>query len=128
MFNKKDINEEKILKSSFLALDEFTDAIAEVKYRKGFKEIVTFKEIADYAIEEKKKNPKIAAFIISVKANPNPKTENDKLIIIQGLLDSNKTPISLDGTEAESRTIHTKTIDKQFIDVLDGAEIKIITL
>lgn len=113
-------------KHLFISMDEFTDALAEVLYRKGYKEIVTFDEIVQYAIEERKTNPQIEAFVVSVKKNFDPQNENDKFIIIQGLLDGNNKPISLDGKETDSRIIHTKTIDKKFLDMLNGAETRII--
>lgn len=115
-------------KHSALSVDVFTDVVAEVLYRKGYKEIVTFDEIVQYAVEEKKKNSKIGAFVVSVKKNYDPQTENDKLIIVQGLLDGSNKPVSVDGKEAESRIIHTKTIDKKFLDVLNGAETRVIKL
>ena len=95
-------------------------------YRKGYKEIVTFDEIVQYAIEERKVNPQIGAFVVSVKKNFDPQNENDKLIIIQGMLDGNSKPLSLDGKESESRIIHTRTIDKKFLDMLNGADTRII--
>lgn len=109
-----------------VSIEDFTDAVAEVLYRKEYNEIVTFDEIVQYALDAKKVNPKIAAFIVSVKKNYDPQNENDKFIIIQGLLDKKNKPISFDGQESESRIIHTKTIDKKFLYVLDGAETKII--
>lgn len=109
-----------------VSIEDFTDAVAEVLYRKEYNEIVTFDEIVQYALDAKKVNPKIAAFIVSVKKNYDPQNENDKFIIIQGLLDKKNKPISFDGQESESRIIHTKTIDKKFLNVLDGAETKII--
>lgn len=111
-----------------MLVENFTDAMVEVMYRKNYKEIVSFEEIAKYAIEEKKKNSKIAAFIISVKKNYDPKTENDEYIIIQGLLDKNNRPIVLNGKDSESRIIHTKTIDKKFLEVLNGSETKIVRI
>lgn len=120
-------NEKKIDMSS-MSIEDFTDAVAEVMYRKGYKEIVTFKDVVDYAMKKKKNNSKISAFVISVKKNYDPQNENDKYIIVQGFLDENKKPISLDGIESESRIIHTRTIDKKFIDVLNGAETRIVKL
>ena len=111
-----------------ISIDDFTDAMAEALYRKGYKEIVTFDEVVQYALNEKKNNSKIKAFVISVKKNYDPKNENDKLIIIQGLLDENNRPISADGKESESRIIHTGTIDKKLLDVLNGAETKMVRL
>ncbi len=111
-----------------IAIDDFTDAVAEVLYRKGYREIATFDEMVQYALDAKKANPKIAAFVVSVKKNYDPKNENDKLVIVQGWLDVNNKPISLDGKESESRIIHTRTIDEKFLDALNGAETKIIRL
>ena len=122
------MNKDMSIDPSSISLDDITEAVAEVIYRKGFSEIVTFKEVADYALEEKKKNPKIAAFLVSVKKNYDPQNENDKYIIIQGLLDKDNKPIFLDEKESESRIIHTRTIDKKFIDVLNGSETKIIRI
>jgi hypothetical protein len=113
---------------SSISIDDFTDAVAEMLYRKGYREIVTFDEIAQYAIDAKKTNSKVAAFVVSVKKNYDPRNENDKLVIVQGLLDAENKPISLDGKESESRIIHTRTIDKKFLNVLNGAETKIIKL
>lgn len=110
------------------ALDEFADAVAEVLHRRSYKEIVTFKEIADYAIAEREKNRNISSFVISVKKNPDPQSENDQYVVIQGFLDNNNKPITLNGKEAESRIMHAKTIDRKFVDVLNGAETRIIKL
>lgn len=123
------MNKDKVNKKrSTISIDDFMDAVAEVLYRKGYKEIVAFDEVVQYALEEKKKNSKIEAFVVSVKKNYDPQNENDRLIIIQGLLDENNKPISLDGKESESRIIHTRTIDKKFLDVLNGAETKMVRL
>ena len=111
-----------------ISIDDLTDAIAEVIHRKGYKEVVSFDEIVQYALERKENNPKVAAFVVSVKKNYDPQNENDKLVIVQGLLDINDRPISQEGKESESRIIHTRTIDKKFIDVLNGAETKIVRL
>ena len=111
-----------------ITIDTFTDAVAEVLYRSGYKEIITFDEITQYALDMKKNNPKVVAFVVSVKKNYDPKNENDKLIIIQGLLDAENKPISLNGKESESRIIHTRTIDKKFLNILNGSETKIIKL
>lgn len=111
---------------SSISANDFADAVAEVVHRRGYREIVTFNEIVQYAHDARKANPEIAAFVISVKKNYDPQNENDKLVIIQGLLDAENKPVSLDGKEAESRIIHTRTIDKRFLDVLNGAETKII--
>ncbi|MCM1251675.1 MAG: hypothetical protein NC321_02555 [Clostridium sp.] len=115
-------------KHSSISINDFTDAVAEVLYKKGYKEIVTFDEIVQYALVRKKSNSRIKAFVVSVKKNYDPQNGNDKLIIVQGLLDEDNKPISLDGKESESRIIHTRTIDKNFIDVLNGAESKIVRL
>lgn len=122
MINDKEFN------YSSVSVDDFADAVAEVLHRKSYKEIVTFKEIVAYAIEEKRKNPTIVSFVISVKKNYEPQNENDKFIIIQGFLDSKNKPISIDGKDSESRILHTRTIDKKFVEVLDGAGTKIIKL
>ena len=119
-------NGEKYIPS--ITIDECADAFAEILYQKTFKEIVTFQEIVEYAISEKKKNYQIASFIISVKKNYDPHNANDKYVVIQGLLDMNNKPITLNGKDSESRIIHTRTIDKKFIDVLNGSETKIIRL
>lgn len=122
------MNEDNGLLFSNITLDDITEAVADVVYRKGFKELVTFKEIVDYAKEEKIKNPRISSFVISVKRNYDPQNENDKLVIIQGFLDENRKTISVNGKDAESRIIHTRTIDKQFIEVLNGLETRIVKL
>ena len=122
MINDKEFN------YSSVSVDDFADAVAEVLHRKSYKEIVTFKEIVAYAIEEKRKNPTIVSFVISVKKNYEPQNENDKFIIIQGFLDSKNKPISIDGKDSESRILHTRTSDKKFVEVLDGAGTKIIKL
>lgn len=109
-----------------VAIEDFTDAVAEVLHRKEYKEIVTFDEIAKYALDEKKENPVVAAFVVSVKKNYDPQNENDKLVIIQGFLDAENKPVTLNGKESESRIIHAGTIDKKFLDVLNGKETKIV--
>lgn len=113
---------------SSISIDDIADAVAEILYRKGYKESVSFNEMVQFALDAKKTNSKIAAFVVSVKKNYDPQNENDKFVIVQGLLDAKNEPISLDGKEAESRIVHTRTIDKKFLDVLNGAETKIIKI
>lgn len=110
------------------AVDDVTEAIADVWHRKRYRDIVSFDEILQYAYDEQKKYAQIEAFVISVKKNYDPQNENDQFIIIQALLAGDNQPISFDGEEAESRMIHTRTIDKKFLDMLDGAETKIFKL
>lgn len=110
------------------SINIFADAVAEVVSRKGYKEVVVFDEIAQYALDAQKTNPRVAAFIVSVKKNYDPKNENDNFIVIQGLLDANDKSISFNGKESESRIIHTRTIDKKFLDVLNGSETTIVKL
>lgn len=117
---------DNLVNYSSISLNDLTDAVVEVLCRKEYKEVATFDEIVEYAVEAKRKNHRISAFIISVKRNYDSRNDNDKLIIIQGLLDSNNKPISHNGIEAESRIIHARTIDKKFIDVLNGEETKIV--
>ena len=111
-----------------LSLNDLLDVVSEVICVKNFKEIVTFEEIYRYAYEQKKVNPVVAAFIVSVKKNYDPKNDRDRLIVVQGLLDSEKKPISLNGKESESRIIHTGNIDKRFIDILNGSDTTIVMI
>lgn len=123
------MNKDKAMSGySSILIDDFTDAVAEVLHRKGYKESVSFNELVQFALDAKKTNSKIAAFVVSVKKNYDPQNENDKFVIVQGLLDAKNEPISLNGKEAESRIVHTRTIDKKFLDVLNGVETKIIQL
>ncbi len=109
-------------------IEDLTDAVADVLYKKSFKEIVTYDEVVRYVLEAKKQNPYIVSYLASVKKNYDPQNENDKFIVIIGLLDGMNKPISLNGKDAESLIIHTKTIDRKFIDILNGDETKIIKL
>ena len=114
--------------SVFDFIEDFTDAMADVLHKKSFKEIVTYDEVVRYVLESKKQNTNIVSYIVSVKKNYDPQNENDKFIIIIGLLDGMNKPISLNGKDAESLIMHTKTIDRKFIDILNGTETKIIKL
>ena len=90
-----------------------------------FTEIVTFDDCLRYFAKQQRQFPQICAFVLSVEKSMNPQNDNDKLVVIQGLLDNDYKAITLDGTTGLSRIIHTKTIDKKMIDFLAGESTKI---
>jgi hypothetical protein len=104
-------------------LDDIVDEVE--RESNSYKEIVTFDSCMNFYRESKAKLSNAASFILSVKANPDPKNENDKYVVTQGILDENNKPISLDGMSCRSRVIHTGKIDKKMIDNLGGQETRI---
>ncbi len=118
---------DKLLGKLSKLTDEFTDAAAQYMYIKGYKEIFTLEECLAFYKECKGKNSDVAGFIISVKKNYDPQSENDKLIIIQAMLDKNNKPIETEDADTLSRIVHTRTIDNQLVSLMNGAETKIVT-
>jgi len=107
-------------------IDQIAEIIADEQFAESFREQVTLKECIAFAKECRLQHPMVAGFIIVVQANLDPRNENDKLIIVQGMLNNNRKPISADGgSNALSRTLHTKTIDEEFVKFLDGNDKRI---
>lgn len=104
-------------------LSEFTEAMAEHQYQRGFLPIVTLKDCISYYHEEARQLEGITAagFILSVRKNLDPRNENDNYVIVQGLVDGRNKPITVNG-ESVSRIMHTRTIDDALIKALDGKE------
>ncbi len=127
--NKFDYNTSNIrsgiVKKAGKFLNSLAEGIAEIKYEESFKDVVTLKECVDFCVRNKCQYPNICGFVISVQKNFDPRNENDALIIVQGLLDEQRNPVSVDGINAISQVIHTKTIDMDFISFLDGTNKKI---
>ena len=102
------------------------EAVAEAIHQQGYKEIVCFDDCVNFYRECKLENPDIRGFVISVKKNYDPRNENDKFVVIQGMIDENNHPITLGNQEGQSRIIHTKTVDKKMVDFLNGEETKVV--
>ena len=84
---------------------------------------MTLKDCIHYYKEEFRKlqNVSAAGFVLSVRKNLDPRNENDNYIIVQGLVDLQNKPITVNG-ESVSRIIHTRTIDDALIKALNGKE------
>ena len=93
---------------------------------RDYKEIVYLNECLEFYKECKRQNPAVAGFIISVKKNYDQQNENDKFLVIQGMIDRDNRPISTDGERSLGRIIHTKTIDQKILTLLNGEESRII--
>ncbi|MBD5103196.1 MAG: hypothetical protein HDT27_11035 [Subdoligranulum sp.] len=104
-------------------LASLTDALAEQQYQRGFLQVVTLKDCIRYYKEEagKIQGAAAAGFVLSVKKNLDPRNENDNYIVVQGLVDGQNKPITVNG-ESISRIMHTRTIDDALIKALNGKE------
>ena len=104
-------------------LSGLTDALAEQRYQRGFLQVVTLKDCIRYYKEEagKLQGASVAGFVLSVKKNLDPRNENDNYIVVQGLVDAQNKPITVNG-ESISRIMHTRTIDDALIKALNGKE------
>ncbi len=104
-------------------LSSFTNALAEQRYQRGFLQVVTLADCVRYYKEEsgKLQGAVAAGFVLSVRKNLDPRTENDNYIVVQGLVDGQNKPITVNG-ESVSRIMHTRTIDDALIKALNGKE------
>ena len=123
--NKKHYNpKQKSKVEAFKAeLSDLADALAEQQYQRGFLPIVTLEDCIHYYKEEVRKlqGVSVAGFVLSVRKNLDPRNENDKFVIVQGLVNSQNKPITVAG-ESISRIMHTKTIDDALIKALNGKD------
>ena len=104
--------------------DEFVTSMEEKMYEDKF----CFDSCIKFCKEQKSKIPAVAGFVLSVKKNDNYPNTLGKYIIIQGLIDRNDKPISLDGKECVSRTIRADDVDEKTITYLDGDTTRIFTI
>ncbi len=104
-------------------LSGLTDALAEQRYQRGFLQVVTLEDCIRYYKEEsgKLQGMSVAGFVLSVRKNLDPRNENDNYIVVQGLVDAQNKPITVNG-ESVSRIMHTRTIDDALIKALNGKE------
>lgn len=104
-------------------LSSLADALAEHRYQCGFLQTVTLKDCIHYYKEEAGKLPdaSVAGFVLSVRKNLDPRNENDNYVVVQGLVDGQNKPITVNG-ESVSRIMHTRTIDDALIKALNGKE------
>lgn len=104
-------------------LSGVADALAERQYQRGFLEVVTLEDCIRYYKEEASKLPwaVAAGFVLSVRENLDPRNENDNYVVVQGLVDGQNKPITVNG-ETVSRIMHTRTIDDALIKALNGKE------
>lgn len=104
-------------------LSGIADALAEQQYQRGFLQVVTLKECIRYYKEEASKirGAVAAGFVLSVRKNLDPRNENDNYVVVQGLVDGQNKPITVNG-ESVSRIMHTRTIDDALIKALNGKE------
>ncbi len=109
-----------------IKLDDVIDAIAEVIKQKDYKEIYTFDECVNFYKMCERAYPSVSGFVLSVKKNYEPKNNNDNLIIIQAMIDSQKRPVKDNLGESLSKIEHARTIDKKLLTWLEGKETKIM--
>lgn len=104
-------------------LSGIVDALAEQQYQRGFLQVVTLKDCIRYYKEETSKirGAVAAGFVLSVRKNLDPRNENDNYVVVQGLVDGQNKPITVNG-ESVSRIMHTRTIDDALIKALNGKE------
>lgn len=104
-------------------LSGLADALAEHQYQRGFLQVVTLKDCVRYYKEEagRLQGAAAAGFVLSVRKNLDPRNENDNYIVVQGLVDGQNKPITVNG-ESVSRIMHTRTIDDALIKALNGKE------
>lgn len=62
--------------------------------------------------------PIATGFILSVKENLQSKNENEKYVIIQGLVDDQDKPIKQDDENAIGRKIYAANIDEKRLNIL----------
>ncbi len=115
------------LRSLESELSGVIDALAEQRYQHGFLQVVTLEDCIRYCKEEsgKLQGVSVAGFVLSVRKNLDPRNENDNYIVVQGLVDAQNKPITVNG-ESVSRIMHTRTIDDALIKALNSKESRII--
>ena len=109
-----------------IKVDDVLDAIAEVIIQKDYKEVYTFDECINFYKTCKRAYPSVSGFVLSVKKNYEPKNNNDNLIIIQAMIDSQEKPVKDNLGEGLSKIEHARTIDKKLLTWLEGKETKIM--
>lgn len=104
-------------------LSGIADALAEQQYQQGFLPVVTLAECVRYYKEEsnKLKGVTAAGFVLAVRKNLDPRNKNDNFIIVQGLVDGQNKPVTVNG-KSISRIMHARTIDDALIKTLNGKE------
>lgn len=116
-------------KNKFVSFgDEFADKVVTSMEEKMYEEKFCFDSCIKFYKEQKNKIPTVAGFVLSVKKNDKYPSAIGKYIIIQGLIDQNDNPISLDGKESVSRTIRADDVDEKTITYLDGDTTRIFTI
>lgn len=108
-----------------IKFDDVIDAIAEVIKQKDYKDIYTYDECINFYKMCESAYPTVSGFVVSVKKNYEPKNDNDKLIIIQAMIDSMRRPVKDADGESLSKIEHARTIDKKLLAFLEGKETKI---
>ncbi len=109
---------------SFMSdLSSIVDALSEQQYQRSFLPVVTLADCVRYYKEESGKLQDVVAvgFVLSVKKNLDPRNENDNYVIVQGLVDGQNKPVTVNG-ESVSRIMHARTIDDALIKALNGKE------
>ena len=87
--------------------------------------IFQFDSCIEFYKRYKKEMPIATGFILSVKENLQSKNENEKYVIIQGLVDDQDKPIKQDDENAIGRKIYAANIDEKTVKYLDGDDTKI---
>ena len=87
--------------------------------------IFQFDSCIEFYKRYKKEMPIATGFILSVKENLQSKNENEKYVIIQGLVDDQDKPIKQDDENAIGRKIYAANIDEKSVKYLDGDDTKI---
>lgn len=106
-------------------VSELFDNIAQLCRGTVVKEKVCLEDCLEFYQECKKENSAVAGFVLCVKKNEDPQSEDDNLIIMQGMIDAENRPIAIRG-QSMSQQLHAKTVDQKIINLLDGEDIKII--
>lgn len=109
-----------------IRMDDVLDAFTEVIRRRDYKEVYTFEDCMGFYQTCKKAYPSVTGFVLSVKRNYEPKCENDRLIIIQAMIDEQRKPVQDTKGESLSKIEHAKTIDKKLLTWMEGKETKIM--
>lgn len=110
--------------------DKAVDALAEgvakrietESFDKNCLPVITFDACTKWASDMKKEYPQADGFLVSVKENPDPRNENDKICVVIAICDAQHKAISPDGEKAISTVMHGKTIDEKFLDTLNGRQ------
>lgn len=108
-----------------VSVSEFVGSLAEKKCQNSFAQVVTLEDCLSFYKEEdsklQKKGITSTGFIISVTRNMEPRNDNDKYIVVQGLVNAQNKSVVVNG-ETVSRVIHTRTIDDALIKALNNKD------